>query len=315
MRIALITPAPRGSRAGNRTTAVRWARILRALHHRVTVAVEYDGTPCDVMIALHAWRSHDAVVRFRTAHLDRPLILALTGTDLYRFRHTHPETTHRSMELADRLVVLHDAAWDAIPSSLHGKVRVIYQSAAPVPRLRGGGDRFDVCVVGHLREEKDPFRAAYAARLLPLNSRIRITHVGAAHTPEWEHEARVEMSGNPRYVWRGDVPYARVRKLMGTSRLMVLSSRMEGGANVVSEAIVAKLPVIASRIPGSIGLLGSEYPGYYPVEDAAALAKVLARAESDREFYAALKRACAARAPLFSPAREAKNWRTLLAGL
>jgi len=39
----MVTPAPPGSRHGNRTTACRWARILRRLGHPVTVRQEWDG--------------------------------------------------------------------------------------------------------------------------------------------------------------------------------------------------------------------------------------------------------------------------------
>lgn len=314
MRIVLITPAKRGSKAGNRATAVRWARHLRALGHRIDVAVDYDGRPADLMVALHAWRSAAAVERFRERYPGRPLILALTGTDLYRFLATDPEVTVRSMALADRLVVLHDLAHEALNPSLRHKVRVIHQSALPLARHRRPPTRyFDVCVIGHLREEKDPFRAAYAARGLPAGSRIRIVHLGKGHGPEWEDEARDEMRRNPRYLWRGEVPFARVRETMARSRLMVISSRMEGGANVVSEACVARLPVIASDIPGNVGLLGPAYPGYYPLEDSAALATLLLRAERDPAFYRALKQACTARAPLFMPARERRAWKSLLA--
>jgi len=313
MRIVLITPAPPRSKAGNRATAVRWARHLRALGHRVDIAVAYDGRDYDAMIALHAWRSREAVSRFRAQFPRRPLILALTGTDLYRFLETDRAATLGSMELADRLVVLHALAHEVLPQSLRAKVRVIYQSALPLRRARPGGARaFTACVIGHLREEKDPFRAAYAARLLPAESRLRIVHLGKGHDREWEEQARAEMRANPRYVWRGEVAFGEVRRVMQRSRLMVLSSRMEGGANVVSEACVARLPVIASRIPGSVGLLGDDYPGYYPVEDAAALAQLLLRAERDRRFYAALHKACAARAALFTPARERAGLKQLL---
>jgi putative glycosyltransferase (TIGR04348 family) len=313
VRIVLITPAKRGSKAGNRATAVRWAQHLRALGHRVEVAVEYDGRPADIMVALHAWRSAASVQRFRGLWPERPLILALTGTDLYRFLATDPEVTTRSMELADRLVVLHERAHEVLAPSLRPKVRVIHQSALPLARRYPLARRFfDVCVIGHLREEKDPFRAAYAARALPAGSRIRILHLGKGHSPEWEKEARREMRGNPRYVWRGEVPFARVRATMGRSRLMVLSSRMEGGANVISEACVAGLPVIASDIAGNVGLLGPRYPGYFPVEDTKALSELLLQAERDTAFYRALERACAARVALFTPARERRAWKSLL---
>src|SRR5262249_59060290 len=95
----------------------------------------------------------------------------------------------------------------------------------------------------------------------------------------------------------------------------VLGSMMEGGANVISEAVAAGLPVIASDVAGSIGLLGADYAGYYPVGDAAALAQKLARAEQEPAFLDELRRQCAARAPLFEPARELDAWRELFESL
>lgn len=314
MRIIMVTPAPRGSRAGNRTTAVRWARILKAQGHRVDVSVDYDSAPADVMVALHAWRSAEAVRRFHESHPDRPLIVALTGTDLYRFLRTDPEVTRRSMELADRLIVLHEAAINSVPEALRDKVRVIFQSAqAPLQSIAPSHRNFNVCVIGHLRDEKDPLRAAYAVRDLPTNSRLRVVHLGKAHTDAWAQAAREEMACNARYCWRGEVPFWRVRQTLLRSRLMVLSSHMEGGANVISEAVVAGVPVIASHIEGSIGLLGADYAGYYPAADTASLTEILLRAERDRRFYASLAKACAARTPLFRPEREQQAWHDLLA--
>jgi putative glycosyltransferase (TIGR04348 family) len=312
MRIRLVTPAPPRSRAGNRATAARWAAILRRLGHRVDVSVDYAGEPADLMVALHAWRSAEAVARFAARHPGRPLIVALTGTDAYRFIHSHPEPTLRSIVLADRLVGLHDLIAETVPSEHRAKVRVIYQSARPVGRRSPVKGAFRVCVAGHLREEKDPLRPAYAVRNLPAESRLRVEHYGGAHTPEWAAGAEAEMAVNPRYRWHGEIAHGRLRRVYRSAHLLALPSRMEGGANVISEAVVAGLPVVASRIDGSVGLLGADYPGYYPVEDTAGLRALLLRAESDPAFYADLERRCAARRPLFTPEREQSAWESLL---
>lgn len=312
MRIRLITPAPPRSRAGNRATAARWAAILRALGHRVDVSVDYAGEPADLMVALHAWRSADAIARFAERYPGRPLVVALTGTDAYRFIHSHPEPTLHSITLADRLVGLHDLIAETVPPEHRAKVRVIYQSARPIARRTPVRRAFRVCVAGHLREEKDPLRPAYAVRDLPSGSRLRVEHYGGAHTPEWAAMAQAEMAANPRYRWHGEVGHGRLRRVYASAHLLALPSRMEGGANVISEAVVAGLPVVASRIEGSVGLLGADYPGYYPVGDTAGLRMLLLRAESDPAFYAELATGCAARRPLFTLEREREAWASLI---
>ncbi len=316
MKIRLITPAPKRSLSGNRATAVRWARHLGDLGHRVDIAEAYDGEAADMLIAVHAWRSAESVRRFHERYPDRPVVVGLSGTDIYRFQHSHAEETLGSMDLADRLVCLHERVDRDIPARFAAKLHVIYQSAPPLARRLPPARRsFEVCVIGHLREEKDSLRTAYAARLLPENSRIRVIHLGRAHNEDWAKAADDEMARNPRYRWRGEVPHWQVRRIMARARLMVLSSVMEGGANVISEAVVAGLPVIASRISGSVGLLGEDYAGYYPPEDEAALAQLLSKAESDPRFLRRLDRQCAARADLFRPERERESWRLVIAGL
>jgi putative glycosyltransferase (TIGR04348 family) len=313
MKISLITPAPKATRTGNRTTAVRWARLLRNLGHRVELATRYDGTPADVMIALHAWRSANSVRAWRTRCPQAPLIVGLGGTDIYRFQHSDPDATLGSMRVADMLVGLHDLVGNAIPEEMRGKLRVIYQSVLTLPRrLLPLRDAFEVLVVGHLREEKDPLRTAQATRLLPVDSRIRVVHLGMAHGEQWSAAAHAEMAENPRYQWRGEVPGWAVRRAMARAPLMVLSSIMEGGANVVSEALATGVPILASRIDGSVGLLGRDYPGYFPVRDTEALAALLHRVETDAAFMAELHRHCVARAPLFEPAREQQAWHDAL---
>lgn len=314
MKISLITPAKKGARTGNRTTAVRWARILRSLGHRVEVATCYDGTSVDLMIALHAWRSGDSIRAYRARYPQRPLIVGLGGTDIYRFQYSDPDTTLGSMAMADVLVGLHELVAEALPEGLRGKLRVIYQSVRALPhRLAPLPDVFEVLVIGHLRDEKDPLRAACAARGLPATSRIRVVQLGMANDAHWLEAATAEMAENPRYRWHGGVSSRVVRCAMARAPLMVLSSVMEGGANVISEAVVAGVPVLASEIAGSIGLLGHDYPGYFPVQDTVALTAQMHRAETDREFLARLLSHCAARAPLFDPARERRAWHDLLA--
>ena len=316
MKIVLITPKGPTSRTGNRVAASRWARILRRLGHRVRVASDYDGRAADLMVAVHAWRSAAAIDRFKSTYPDQPVVLQLSGTDIYRYIDADPVPTLRSMDLADRLVALNDLAWRVIPKRLRARLQVIHQSAMSLPHSRRPSRRaVVVSVIGHLRDVKDPLRAAEAARLLPADSRVCIEQVGRAYTPEWAARARAEMVTNPRYLWRDDVPAAAVRRLLARSHAMVISSVSEGGANVISEAAVAGVPVLASRVDGNVGLLGADYPGYFPAGDTPALAQLLQRLECDQRFVARLGKAVARRASLFRPAREVAAWRRLLAGL
>ena len=265
------------------------------------------------MIAIHAWRSAESIRRFRERFPERPLIVVLSGTDIYDYIDRDPVPTLHSLACADRLIALQDLARRRVPARFRRKVRTVHQSAPTLtPAIAKQRGYFDVAVIGHLREVKDPLRAAEAARRLPARSRIRIVHLGAAETSQWTARAQAEMRANPRYVWRGDRPRAQVRSLLGRARAMVLSSLSEGGANVISEAVAAGVPVLASRIDGSVGLLGRHYPGYFPVGDTMALARLLHRIEASPEFLARLRRAIVRRAHLFRPAREKASWRKLI---
>jgi putative glycosyltransferase (TIGR04348 family) len=312
MNVSLVTPAPRGSRAGNRASANRWAAIFRRLGHRVEVSTDFHGEPADLMVGLHAWRSADSIARFAAAYPDRPLVVVLTGTDAYRFIHSHRDTTLASLDAADHVVGLHSLVGNALPERLRGKLRVIIQSARPLARRRPARRSFRVCFAGHLREEKDPLRPALAVRKLPTDSRIRVDAYGGAHTDDWTAAAQGEMRINPRYRWHGEISHSELRRVYSRSHLLVLPSLMEGGANVISEAVMAGLPVIASDIEGSVGLLGADYPGYYPVQDAGALRERLLRAERDGGYYADLAAACAARRQLFMPRQEHAGWEKLM---
>ena len=313
MRIRIVTPAVRGSRAGNRVTAERWARILRVLRHRVTIAAAFDKEACDLLVALHARKSAPSVRRFRRRYPGRPIVTALTGTDLYRDLGTSA-AARQSLDLSDAIVVLQHKALDELNLPLRSKTRVIVQSAVAddVLRLPRRPRTFDVCVLGHLRAVKDPFRTAYAVRRLPSTSRIRVRHVGAALSKTVERRARAEAKRNLRYSWLGERSRSQTQRVLARSRVLVLSSRSEGGANVISEAVVRSIPILASRIPGTVGLLGTDYPGYFTTGDTSELRRLLERVETDHAFYRKLKGHVVKLAPMFRPAREKRSWKELL---
>jgi putative glycosyltransferase (TIGR04348 family) len=312
MKIQLVTPAPLKLNNGNKITALRWAGIFKKLGHQVRLTQSYDGANCDVLIALHARRSADSIRRFRERHPRLPLIVVLTGTDVYRDIH-RDRKAQQSLEYASRLVVLQKRALSEIPKQLQNKARVIYQSAEALPaRQPRNNGAFDVCVIGHLRAEKDPLRTAMAVRALPQTSRIRVTHIGQALDPLLEKRARQEVRRNPRYRWIGQLPHKKTRERLAQSRLLCITSKMEGSSNVLSEALASGVPVVASKISGLIGTLGKDFIGFFPVGDTKSLRRLLLRAETDSKFYRRLKHHGAELASLVKPKREIDTWRKLL---
>ena len=295
-------------------TALRWQGFLEELGYSVEVTESWSGGDADVLIALHAYRSHQSIVQFKKKYPSRPIVLILTGTDLYRDIQNHSEVV-QSMEMADRLIVLQSSALDSIPPSLRYKVQVIYQSVEidlPDPVAK---EDFLVSVIGHLREEKDPFCVARSLPLLPSDSKITVRHLGQAMNSQMGDLARNFNATLNRYQWIGEVSHADTLRMLSQSRLMVISSLMEGGAHVVSEAIALGIPVIASDIPGNRGLLGESYPAYYPVGEECALANLLYRSETIPTFYASLQKHIDLRRELIKPAREKQSIQEMVGAL
>ena len=313
------------SQKGNWITAERWAGILRGLGHAVQLTAECHvergiATPAspDLLVALHAHKTFRSIEAFHREHPDRPLIVALTGTDLYRDI-ARSRDARQALDWATQLIILQPNAIDALEPDWAEKAWLIRQSCRPAlpqpksdPKSNGV---FVVCVVGHLREVKDPFRAAEVARLLPHDSKIRIVQAGAALSEEMERRARKETAENPRYRWLGEIPRDETLRLLVSSRVLAHTSRLEGGANAMSEAFVSGLAVVSSRVAGSVGMLGGDHPAYFEVGDTQALARLLRRCETDPAFLAGLERRSRDLAPLYHPAREVEAWEALLAEL
>ena len=292
----------------------------------------FDLGGYDCLFAMHATRSHGAIVASRDHSPAAPIVLCLTGTDLHldlagQRGATANQRATKSVSYADWIVLLEPEGIHQLPAQFHPKVVVIRQSATPIDQsalvqsaldqsgLKGSGTQngaFTICVVGHLRDVKDPFLAARAARMLPAESDIVIDHYGAALDPVMQRQAEQAVSECPRYRWHGAVSHGEATRTLASSRLMVLSSKVEGAPSVISEAIVNDVPILATRIPATIGLLGNDYPGLFPVGDASALAQLMVRAEQDTGFLTELRSCIQALKPQFSIEAEQSLLRELL---
>ncbi|MBA4328903.1 MAG: TIGR04348 family glycosyltransferase [Polaromonas sp.] len=303
-KVVIVSPALREANNGNWHTAQRWARFLSG-QHQTTLLDDWPGpgaAAAGIMVALHARRSAPSIQAWARQNPDKPLVLVLTGTDLYRDIQSDADA-RLSLALASHLVVLQENGLEALPPALRARTRVIYQSARPLQPARKPRRAFRAVMVGHLRDEKDPLtylRAAAAAYPTPMH----FEQIGAALQPELAQAAQAAAQSVAGYRWLGNLPRATARQHIKRAHVLVNSSLMEGGAQVIIEAVQSGTAVLASAVSGNIGMLGADYQGYFPAGDDAALAALLQRCATQPAVLARLEQQCRARAHLFSPDLE-----------
>jgi putative glycosyltransferase (TIGR04348 family) len=324
-RIVIVSPALADANNGNWQTARRWQLLLHP--HRVRITQQWpdgpDAANDTVMLALHARRSAASIAAWAQAQgaprgdcsgnnqAGAPgLAVVLTGTDLYRDIQTDPQA-QRSLQLAQRLVLLQERGPDALPPELRDKASVIFQSTSQRATLPKPARHLRAVMVGHLREEKSPTTLFEAARLLAPTEHILIDHIGAPLDAALAEQAQATAAACPHYRWLGGLPHQATRRRIQRAHVLIHTSRMEGGAHVVMEALRSGTPVLASRIDGNIGMLGADYAGYFDWNDAAALATLLRQCRSGK-LLAHLQAQCAARAPLFSCEAERESLHQLV---
>ncbi len=311
-RVVIVTPAARGSRSGNRTTALRWAALLRRLGVRPRVVEAWRGEACDLLIAVHAVKTATSALAATAAMANVRLVVLLAGTDVYPTFDPTP-TTLAVLERADALIALQRHAAASLPANLRPKVRTIVQSATAAPTHRG--PKFRACVLAHLRPVKDPLLPLQAMAHVPRTMAMELVLAGRALTEELAIATRAALAVEDRATWLGELTRRAARALLASSHVCIVPSAAEGGANVVSEAIAAGTPVLATAIPGNLGLLGDDWPGAFPVGDAKALGALLARAASDAAFWRTLSERTHRLQPMVNPARELADWAQLLRDL
>lgn len=345
-RAVVLTPAARGSRAGNRVTALRLAAILRQLGWTARVRTAWRDEPCDLVVAVHAVKSAAGARAAKAAQPAARLVAVLAGTDVYPRYEPTPDSA-AALALADAIVALQPLALQALPAELLGKARTIVQSAtAPVRPDGGTGDDgadndagcngaealpaagsgtapcaaarsrpFQACVLAHLRPVKDPLLPVRALATVPPATPVAVVIAGRALGDDMAAAMAAACAAEPRARWLGELPRRRALALLAGSDACIVPSTAEGGANVVSEALAAGVPLLATAVPGNTALLGTDWPGLFPAGDAAALGRLLARAATDAGFRADLRRRTAALRPLVDPARERAAWADLLRSL
>ena len=306
LRVVIVSPALADTNNGNWQTARRWQQLLSA--HSVRIVRQWPDAQADddVMLSLHARRSADSVQAWHARRGTRGLGVVLTGTDLYRDI-AHDTQAQRSLGLAHSLVVLQGLGLKSLPPQHQSKARVIFQSTGTRQTLPKTSRHLRVVMAGHLREEKDPLTLMAAARLLSPDTGVFIDHIGAAIDPALGQVAVATQAQCPHYRWLGALSHRQTLQRIQRAHLLVHTSRLEGGAHVLMEAICSGTPVLASRIDGNVGLLGEDYAGYFEPGDAQALAHLLQACRSPQNglsLMAHLRHQCALRAPLFEPQAE-----------
>lgn len=316
--LVIVSPALADQNNGNWQTARRWQQLLGGRFHVRIVKNWQAGCSADhIMIALHARRSADSIDAWHQAHGNSGLVVALTGTDLYKDL-DYDTSAQRSVEQAQALIVLQDQAPLKLNTHLRTKTHVVFQSCSARKTLTKTKRHLNVVMVGHLRDEKLPGTLMEAAVLLKNEPAIHIAHIGAALDESLGQQATATMKLNANYSWLGAQNHPLTRKRIQRAHVLVHTSKMEGGAHVVMEAVRSGTPVLASKMDGNVGMLGADYQGYFPVGDATALADLLKtllqnnlKPESSGLLHT-LTQQCQARAALFTPAHEQQSLFNLL---
>lgn len=312
MRALIVTPAARGSRSGNRVTALRLAAHLRARGANVRVAERWQGQPCDLLVAVHAKKSAATALDAARALPNLRLVVLLAGTDIYP-RFQPDAATLAVLARADALVALQRRGIESLPAGMRGKARTIEQSATAIVATRA--PTFRACVLAHLRPIKDPLLAFAALAHVPRDLPIEVWLAGKALIPELAAAANAATATDARARWLGELPRRAAKALLASSHACIVTSAAEGGANVVCEAIAAGTPVLCTAIPGNLGLLGDDWPATFPAGDAPALGALLQRTASDATFRAELQRRMHLLQPMVAPERERARWFDLLGSL
>ncbi|MFZ9723164.1 MAG: selenoneine biosynthesis selenosugar synthase SenB [Burkholderiaceae bacterium] len=311
--VVIVTPALQKANNGNWRTAERWARFLSARYVVELVShwsrSEKASRDPGLLIALHARRSAESIHAWSHTFPLKPVVTVLTGTDLY------PDIRKdllamQSLTQSTALVVLQEQGISALPSEFQSKAAVIYQSGSAWKPREMKPLPFTLRMVGHLRQEKSPETFMQLAQQFEQIQGIRFELVGGAIDPELgELASRLALQSRV-FVWTGALSYRATRSRIRDAHLLVHPSRLEGGAHAILEAAMSGTPVLASRVPGNVGMLGSDYLGYFEHGNVEQLKQLVGECQRSHQtgqgLYGLLLQQVHARCALFHPTHERK---------
>ena len=291
--------------------------MLRAAGHRIRV-LESPGSPhqhldLDVWIGLHAERSAASLELALAASPKVRAITVLTGTDLHR-EGGLSSLALKQLERSDRLVVLSPGGLELLPEELRSRTCTIPQvpgDLQPAP-LREGTPT--LAMLSHLRPVKDPLVVLEALGHLSESAPLRIVHAGEPLDPALASRCEQTSAEDPRYSYLGRLPREQALATLKSSHGLLLPSRSEGGASVLSEALLLGRAVIASDAPGITAFLPKTYGGIFPVGSASDLAALLERFAAQPPWRLELAEQCVAMGTQLRSVEEAKAWQDLVTG-
>ena len=315
IRIQIGSGYPLDTRKGNSVTAKRLATLFCQLGHQANPIHTKHPGESDALIALHAFNTFDASTHYRKFNPKGVLLVLLTGTDVHEQLEGRNHEVEQLSLIVDQFVVAHPEIIPFLPKLWQAKASVIYPSVLfpptpevvdpPIPKV----DYFSC--VGHLRPVKNPHLMFRALHHLSRPD-IKTVSIGEALDQQEGVTATTHENIDPRYQWLRCLNHEMSIQWIKHSKAMINTSFSEGGANVIIESCLLGTPVLATRIPGNVGLLGSDYAGLFPPNDDLALAKLMNRCLSDSIFVAELTEQVRNRAKLFTNEQEAHNWLELI---
>jgi glycosyltransferase involved in cell wall biosynthesis len=177
----------------------------------------------------------------------------------------------------ERIRILHNAAIPMTPASDAQRAQLREQ-------LGIGSCQAVILSIGRFSREKGHADLLQAlAQLRPLSPDWKLVLVGTGP----ERDALRQLAGmlgiSERVVFAGFYP--DVTGFYGIADLFVLPSRSEGSSNVLLEAMMAQVPIVATSAGGNPEIVRHEDTGLLvPVGDQAALASAIARLLRERQL-------------------------------